>query len=98
MRGKSLLRFKESNQSELLPQWLCHSDARQVFDLPTARALFHRVYDPAAVIDRTDLERPFRQVIDLPRIRVAKPSSGGLRLDKFLKKPLLRASATQTNL
>ena len=58
-----------------LSLWLCHSDARQVYDLPTARPPFHRVCDPAAVIDRPDLERLFRQVEDLPRTRKPKPCS-----------------------
>jgi len=55
----------------LLRLWLCHSDARQVSDLPSIGLLFfERVSDPLAVIDRRNLEEAFRQVRDLPRISV----------------------------
>src|SRR5258706_4424368 len=56
-----------------LRQWLCHSDARQVCDLPAANLLFHSGLRPATVRDRSDQWATFRQVRDLPRIRVAEP-------------------------
>src|SRR5215510_2590243 len=56
-------------------RWLCHSDARQVSDLPSAVSLFLRGLRPFfAVIDRkVFLESALRQVRDLPRIGVAEP-------------------------
>jgi len=55
-----------------LTLWLCHADARQVFDLPKAlnkfAGLWPRVGDPRSGLGR------WRQVKDLPRIGVAKPS------------------------
>jgi hypothetical protein len=52
--------------------WLCHSDARQVSDLPTPQPLFHGLRPFYAVVDR-QIEMAFRQVRDLPRIGVAEP-------------------------
>jgi hypothetical protein len=37
-----------------LRQWLCHSDARQVCDLPAANLLFHSGLRPVTVRDRSD--------------------------------------------
>jgi len=55
-----------------LDQWLGHSDARQVSDLPKDASFFFgsptRLY---AVTDRQTLGGSFRQVRDLPRIGVA---------------------------
>src|SRR5262245_34651779 len=54
--------------------WLCHSDARQVFDLPGTPVLSSRsstfcVGPETAVLSEGDI----RQVKDLPRIGVAEP-------------------------
>ena len=53
-------------------QWLRHSDARQVSDLPLSAPLRSTVYDRGG---SETLERKIRsrQVEDLPRIRVAEP-------------------------
>jgi len=53
-------------------QWLCHSDARRVCDLPAASLLFATGLRPAMVIDHQYL-RAERQLEDLPRIGVAEP-------------------------
>jgi hypothetical protein len=55
--------------------WLCHSDARQVCDLPSLNLIF-LLGSPtrsSAVIDRKVFSQRFRQVTDLPRIGVAEP-------------------------
>ena len=55
-----------------LDQWLGHSDARQVSDLPKDASYFLWVSDPLVCGHRPpDLRRRFRQVRDLPRIGVA---------------------------
>ncbi|MDX6446837.1 MAG: hypothetical protein QOH71_3911 [Blastocatellia bacterium] len=53
--------------------WLCHTDARQVSDLPTKASLYLAVYD-RRVGDPKKKGLGFRQVTDLPRIGVAEPS------------------------
>ena len=47
MRGKSKALFwSPESQRTYLEFWLCHSDARQVYDLPSTALLFLRVSDP----------------------------------------------------
>jgi hypothetical protein len=46
--------FKGTNILDSLRQWLCHSDARQVCDLPAANLLFHSGLRPVTVRDRSD--------------------------------------------
>jgi hypothetical protein len=55
-------------------QWLCHSDARQVSDLPDMKRLMSGLRPSCiSVEDRQQIEGGFRQVEDLPRISVAQP-------------------------
>ena len=58
-----------------LSVWLCHSDARQVSDLPDMKHLMLGLRPLClAVRDRHLIEGgAFRQVEDLPRIGVAEP-------------------------
>jgi hypothetical protein len=74
-RDESIGRKKSAEEvSNILCKWLCHSDARQVSDLP-ARGLLS-----SAVLDRrlSKIEG-LRQVRDLPRIGVAEPFRGNNR-------------------
>src|SRR5215475_9798372 len=73
-------------------RWLCHSDARQVSDLPSAVSLFLRGLRPFfAVIDRkVFLESALRQVGDLPRIGVAEP------VRKLLVHLIVRSNVLET--
>src|ERR1041385_712087 len=65
-------RLNGMNILDSLREWLCHSDAGQVSDLPI-RGLFNQtVFDRYG--SKTRGERiSRRQVRDLPRIRVAEP-------------------------
>ena len=54
--------------------WLCHSDARQVSDLPEAASeVWRSVTAYKRVGDPKKIRGVFRQVRDLPRIGVAEP-------------------------
>jgi hypothetical protein len=60
----------------LRSKWLCHADARQVFDLPF-RAQILMVYDHSGSETRRKKKARRRQVADSPRIGVAKPLEKG---------------------
>ena len=57
------------NSKVKLELWLCRSDARQVFDLPSTDLLLFG--SPTRGHRPLDLKKAFRQVGDLPRIGVA---------------------------
>jgi hypothetical protein len=54
-------------------EWLCHSDARQVSDLPIPGPFSLSGLGPRRVEDPIKRRVRSRQVADLPRIRLAEP-------------------------
>src|SRR5215831_18929559 len=71
--------------SAVRSRWLGHADARQVSDLPARRLFSFAGLRPAlAVPDRQFSRASVRQVTDLPRIGMAKPSRGAILFLKQL--------------